>query len=224
MKRKKCIWMKFLGIIFLLMTSQINLYSQYHLNEAGAFLGLGSNIPLDGKTVKPYYAYNFNGFYSHYRCGKRDGFHAEIGMRGFRVNEKAVENGFLQSENTGKHDYHFMYLDLGLMYKIRREKYHRDKETAILVGPKLNVRASSFHYNDSTKLQRYNPNDYRDLTLLIPGIHLSFLSRIPFRPKKTYFIRYGGEFYFLPNAKTDKQNFSSIYLFIQLGIPFWNNL
>ncbi len=199
-------------------------FAQFHLDEIGMQIGGGTNLASGAKQLKPSYAYDINAFYSHYRCGKRDGYHFEFGARGFRLNENAISPALIAPISILKRNYHFMFLDLGAFFKIRPKDYHRNKETALLIGPKLNVRLTSFDYTDSLGLQRFNKDEYRKLPVFNPGFSLSLWIRRPYAAKKSYFIRPGVEYYFGKTVKTESGlSFNSFNLFLNFGFIFWDN-
>ncbi len=213
----------FLVFVFIIFSCS---YAQYHLDEIGMQLGGGTNIPLSADELSPFYAYNACGYYTRYRCGKRDGFLLEGGTRGFSILEKATANSFLKPDNNLKMNYHFIYLFLGAHYKFRFKDFHRDDEFAFLIGTKADFRFTSLHQSEIDKrLQRYNSDDYKKIYGFLPGISLSAWIRKSYAPRKSFFIRPGFDYY-LKNTVTTKTNlyFDNFHLFINIGFIFWNNL
>lgn len=211
-------------IVLLLMFTLAK--AQYHLDEVGIQLGGGTNLPVGSEFLKPSYAYNACGFYTRYRCGKKDGFLLEAGGRGFELNEKATQNSIFQPDNNQKMKFHFLYLFLGAHYKFRFKDFHRDDELAFLIGTKADFRFTSLHQSENDKkIQRYNSDDYRKLYGFLPGISVSLWVRKSYAPRKTYFIRPGFDYY-LKNTLTTQSNlkFENFHLFINFGFIFWNNL
>ncbi|GIV42995.1 MAG: hypothetical protein KatS3mg035_0118 [Bacteroidia bacterium] len=216
--------MKYLFFFISIILSSAN--AQYHLDEIGMQLGAGTNLPIGADQLSPYYAYNACGFYTRYRCGKKDGFLLEGGTRGFSVLEKPTNNSFLQPDNNQKMNFHFIYLFLGAHYKFRFKDFHRDNEWAFLIGTKADFRFTSLHQSDlNKKLQRYNSDNYRTIYGFLPGISISAWIRKSYAPKKSFFIRPGID-YFLKNTVSTQSNlrFENLHLFINLGFIFWNNL
>ncbi len=200
--------------------------AQYHLDEVGMQLGGGSNVPVGATNLTPFYAYNACGFYTRYRCGKKDGFLLEAGARGFSILEKATPNSFFQPDNNQKMNFHFIYLFLGAHYKFRFKDFHRDNELAFLIGSKADFRFTSLHQSENDKkLQRLNTNEYRTIYGFLPGVSISAWIRKAYAPRKSFFIRPGFD-YFLKNTATTKTNlkFENFHLFLNFGFIFWNNL
>lgn len=217
----------FLGcIIALYLITYNHAVAQYHLDEIGMQAGGGTNVPLAAPaTLSPSYAYNACAFYTRYRCGKKDGFLMEVGMRGFQIPEKATPNSLLAPDNNIPMRFHFLYSFLGLHYKIRFKDYHRDNEVAFLIGTKGDFRFTSLHNSDVYKLQRYNSDAYRKVYGFIPAASLSLWIRKAWAPRKTFFIRPGIDYAFKPTVKTvSNLQFENLHLFLNFGFIFWNNL
>ncbi len=204
--------------------------AQYHLSELGLRAGGGTNLPIWHENLAPFYAVNVAGFYSHYRCGKRDGWHAEVGYRAFAILQKDfyVPN-FISEETPHKAQYHFGYLDFGACYKLRMHKHHKRKETAYLVGPRLNLRTFTVARTADGQTLALSNDGRRFLPMLQPGVHLSIWHRFPAGKKNALFFAWGAEYYVLSAASTDKDifgkgvNFTGLHLFLNVGVSFWKN-
>lgn len=216
--------MKYLFILLTFLFSIAN--AQYHLDEIGMQLGGGTNIPMGAEQLSPYYAYNACAFYTRYRCGKKDGFLLEAGARGFSVLENSTNNSFLQPDNNQKMNFHFIYLFLGAHYKFRFKDFHRDNELAILIGTKGDFRFTSLHQStNNPKLQRYNSDNYRTVYGFLPAISVSAWIRKSYKPRKSFFIRPGIDYFLKPTVQTTNNlSFENLHLFLNIGIIFWNNL
>lgn len=110
-------------------------FAQYAITEIGIAAGPGYNYPLKfGSTkVKGHIGAQANVYCSRYFCGKPYGFHAFVGYRGFArftVNKK---------EDALFTDIRLHYAELGLLFKIRKNKFNRPRENAFLFGPVADI-------------------------------------------------------------------------------------
>jgi hypothetical protein len=199
-------------------------WAQYHLNEMGVRLGGGSNLPLGQNGLSPSYAYGAHAYFTHYRCGKRDGFWAEVGLRGCNLQERPTDTPNLFSPEGGPDlDLHLLYFDAGLFYKFRKHNYHNARETAFLLGPRLNLRvlgrAQFGDRNDS-----FYRNDYRQVAIALPGIHLGVILRRPLGKKGKSLFLYPGLDYYIGNAASaEGLTLQHFYPSLNLAFIFWKN-
>jgi hypothetical protein len=221
--------MKNIIVVLSLMPGLASVRAQYHLSEFGVRTGPGVNVPIWHENLIPFYAANTGGFYSRYRCGKRDGWHAEVGYRVYGVmqNREYAPN-FISEETPHKAQYHFGYFDMGACYKLRLHKHHKRQETAYLVGPRLNVRTHTVARSQGRSYALTNEG-HRSLPMIQPGVHVSVWHRFPAGKKMAMFVVWGAEYYVLSAASTDKNifgssvNFTSLHFFLNLGFSFWKN-
>jgi len=204
-------------------------WAQFHFNEQGLLLGGGTNVPVGSNNLKPMYSYNCDYFFTHYRCGKRDGFHIEAGFRGYQLSEGA--NGtdtslrafYGPGAGQPNASYYFFMLQAGVYYKIRRANYNDERETAFLVGPKVNFRFFSKVRPEGGESEIFRSNGYRRVNDVIPGLYAGMLFRLPLGNKQSWFINPGLEYYFVPTASTDFISFFSLNAKLSIGFTFWNN-
>ena len=205
--------------------------AQYHLFEAGAQIGTGVPVSLSSASgVSAGLPIEVHGFLSHYRCGKRDGFHVEAGYKYSRLSEEKLTRAgqtLLSAADFGGNTYHFHQADLGLYYKIRRKKYHRPREGAFLIGASANLVLFS-HFGNETQTGTYSSDSYRDLGFILPAAHFSYWYRIQFdrklKKKLSLFIRPGINGYLQPLVTTPDKKVLHLYPFIRVAFTFWNNL
>lgn len=214
----------------ILWTMAAPVKAQYHLSELGLRAGPGINLPIWHENLVPFYAVNAAGFFSRYRCGKRDGWHVEAGYRAFGILQKEeYAPNFIHEETPHKAQYHFGYLDFGACYKLRLHKHHKRKETAYLVGPRLNLRTFTVARTADGRTLSLSNDGHRALPFLQPGVHAGVWHRFPAGKKTALFVAWGAEYYVLSAASTDKNifgqgvNFTSLHLFLNVGVSFWKN-
>ncbi|MCS7074707.1 MAG: hypothetical protein NZ108_09595 [Bacteroidia bacterium] len=217
--------------VFLWFALGSPIYAQYHLFEAGTQLGTGfpvSLIAADG--VSAGLPVEVHSFLSHYRCGKRDGFHVEAGYKYSRLSEEQFTRSqptLLSASDFGGTQYHFHQADFGLYYKIRRKKYHRPKEGAFLIGASANLLIYS-HYANLNFSGNYASDFYRQVGFILPAAHVSYWYRIQFerklKKKLSLFIRPGLNAYVQPMVSTPEKKVLLVYPFLRVAFTFWNNL
>jgi hypothetical protein len=223
----------------LLIFSPLVGLSQYHLHEFGFKVGGGSSVPFmrsdeipfeglaENQNVAPLYGANLDAYYSYYPCGKSYGFHLELGHRVCGVRETADLNdtfGPFGPERDLKRDLHIGYLNLGAYFKFRKNNFHRDKETAFMVGPKLNIRTFNLQNYEGTS-QRFAPEGLRELNRFLPGLYAGAWFRLPLKgTRRHWFVAPGVEIYFLPNARSEfGPQFATLYPHLNLAYTFYNN-
>jgi hypothetical protein len=193
--------------------------AQFTLDEIGLGVGAGSSI-LTGTPTQVGYGANIQAYYSHYFCGKRTGFHTVAGIRwsgmGFSRSFSTLDSPNAEMDNSVKQ----AFLDLGFMGKIRKNEYHRSREAALMVGPKVNMNLLSL-YSDSA-----GSGSFSSIPANAPffnvGIHASVQFRRKFG-KNAWFFRPGGEYYLLPVvSNTAAGSFRNVYLFLMFEINLWD--
>jgi hypothetical protein len=203
--------------------------AQYNFTEVGFRLGGGTNLPLLESTLKTGAAWNVDGFFTHFRCGKRDGFHFDVGLRGFSISER-IEPGevsLLYPEQPAQTTYSFGFAELGANYKIRATKHNTLKEVAFMIGPKVNFRLWSVASPEGLASRQLAGSDLRSVPLVNPGLHLALHIRRMLTKFHYLFIIPGAEYYFLPTVNVQPADgisatpgFSSLYVFLNVGLTF----
>ena len=194
-------------------------WAQYNLEEFGLALGPGLAVLQNTATKAIGPAGNVNAFFSHYACGKGYGFHVNAGFAAmFPIageGEKLLGNGIL-----GQTTLQFAALDVAVLGKLRIHEYHRPREWAVFLGPRLQVpflaRCSSASF--SGPLKNFTNSVYR----VWPGIELSVQFRRPIGKKKSMFIHPGAAYFFLPAFNSFSGNARPLYLFLNLGYALWD--
>jgi hypothetical protein len=204
-------------------------HAQYNFTEMGFRLGGGTNLPLLESTLKTGAAWNVDGFFTHFRCGKRDGFHFDVGVRGFSISEQiqAGDISLLYPERFERTTYTFGFAELGANYKIRATKHNTLKEVAFMIGPKVNFRLWSVASPEGVAANRLSPNTLRSVPLVNPGLHMALHIRRMLTKFHYLFIIPGAEYYFLPTVNLQPEDgisatpgFNSLYLFLNVGLTF----
>lgn len=205
--------------------------AQYHLTEVGARLGGGVNFAYGTDALQPIqYGANLAGFYSHWVCGANWGYHVEAGFRlaSFTESETGGVTLYQAGPSSFLTDYRFWLFELGGYFKIRKNNYHRDKEWALLIGPKLGfVLAGQARPESTGTWEAFESDTYREVLSVQPGIHLSVQWRLPRGNRYSFFIWPGVEWYPGANASTRNtnpaQNLRYLYGFISVGTTLWNS-
>lgn len=218
MNRLQRAGMPFLGLIFLLMFGN-GIQAQYTLDELGVAGGGGLALFSNevGPAVGP--GFNANVFYSHYLCGKAYGFHLQAGAVGF-LPSYSDANELVAGLPAEKLSMTLMNLEVGAFAMIRPRDFHRPRETALFIGPKVMV----------PFMGRYTAGEesgaLRDIAKVSPvqvGAHLSLQIRRPAPEKKSWFIEPGIDYYFIQSFNADPAgDFSNLYFSLNFGFAFWD--
>jgi hypothetical protein len=208
-------------------------FAQYELIELGGRAGIGTNVPIgiagvESSDLRMSWAYNIDGFYSHYFCGKAYGIHGEMGIRGYGLTEERGGLGpSLQAADTGgTYNYNMHYGSVGFYFKFRKNNFHLPKEFSIHIGPKVNFRLISQSTDDGGDTDSFGPSrrDYRQVPTVVPGAHISGWWRFPAPKRRSWFIAAGVEAFATNVSTTADLGYASIYPFVNIGYTFYNNL
>jgi hypothetical protein len=204
---------KFLLFTVALMGFHLGAYAQFTLDEVGFGVGGGANL-LMGTPIQTGFGVHSQAYYSHYFCGKRTGFHAVIGFRylgsPFNRSFSLAAPANLETDNSVR----LGYWDIGFLGKIRRNEYHRSREAALMIGPKINL-ATVARYSDSLSSGSFWDVDAK-ASFFNVGLHASVQFRRPLG-KSAWFFRPGAEYFLLPAIKqTAAGSFRNLYLFLML--------
>jgi len=202
----------FIFVAVLVYSSQ--LFAQYAITEIGIAAGPGYNYPLrfGVKKVRGHVGVQANAFCSRYFCGKKYGFHAFVGYRGF----SRFTADFKDTAIKINGDVRFHYAEAGLLFKIRKNKFNRPNENALLIGPVLDV----------CFLERNKgivPGEGRTFLL---GVMACGWMRREYK-RRAFFIQPGVQAMLVPflkgNAKFDfpfETKWLTLYPFINIGYSF----
>lgn len=206
------------GLIFLLMFGG-GLQAQYTLNELG--VSGGGGLALFSNEVGPALGpgFNANAFFSHYLCGKAYGFHLQAGAAGF-LPSHSTANELIAGLPAERLSMTLMNLELGAFAMVRPRDFHRPRETALFIGPKVLVPFMS----------RYTAGEesgaLRDIAKVSPvqvGAHLSLQIRRPAPEKKSWFIEPGVDYYFIQTINANPAgDLRNLYIFLNFGFAFWD--
>ena len=195
-------------------------WSQYNLEELGIELGpgLATLHNAAGNALGP--AANANVFYSHYACGKGYGFHITAGgtalFPSIADGEKLIDEA-----NAGKTSFQLAGIDVGMLGKLRIHEYHRPREWALFLGPKLMVPLMT-RFN-STQEARSLSQATASVNHFWTGVQLSVQFRQPVNKKTSWFIHPGVEYYFLPAfSSVASGSTRPLYIFLNFGFAFWD--
>lgn len=193
--------------------------AQYHLNEIG--LNAGGGLAMlqssEGSLSGP--AWNVNGFYGHYFCGKAYGIQATIGVNSFHP---STDDGGLvvDDEEAGQTSLTLTSLDAGFYFKLKKNDYHRPKEIAVLVGLKANLPLVTRYSSQNTSGSLETGGAI--VSTIVPGAHLSLQIRRPIG-EMSLFIQPGAEYYVTPLFNGERAgDVNPLYLFLNVGIALWD--
>jgi hypothetical protein len=225
-----------MGCLVVWLAGITSAWAQYHLTEIGLRAGGGTNLalPMRDRTERPWqpsWAYNADVFCSHYFCGKPSGWHVELGVRGFQLNEQRELIGDTALRTialpipSANNRITMHYVQLGLYFKIRGQNFHKTKETCLMVGPKVNWRLSSRIRPQGGGAVPFINNSLRTVPRLVPGFQASVWFRRPIGNKGlSWFVIPGVDVYMLENASTETGiRFASLYPFVNLGVTFFDS-
>ena len=209
----------------LLVVSFGEVSAQYHLDEIGFRAGGGANISLPSNSYGLGLGLNANAYYSHYVCGKRWGYHFDAGTT-------ILQADYVRPEiNTVPVHIRFWDggINVGAYLKIRKNNYHRPKETCFMFGPKIHVSS----YLRNVKIDASTDYSNRPSIGIYPGLHASAWVRLAMNKKAFWYIIPGVEYYPNINAgsyrrsgvvpPSDIERYNPFYVFINFGMTFWNN-
>lgn len=219
MNRLHSVALPILGLIFLLGFGASRLRAQYTLDELG--ISGGGGFALFPNLVAPASGpgFNANAFYSHYFCGKNYGIHFLAGGSAF-LPSYASANELVSTLPSEKLSMTLVNLELGAFGKVRLHEYHRPRETALFIGPKVLLPLMS----------RYSAGEesgvLRDVAKVSPvqvGAHLSLQIRRPAPEKKSWFIEPGVDYYFIQSFNSNPGgDVRNLYISLNFGFAFWD--
>ncbi|HHG85595.1 MAG TPA: hypothetical protein ENJ82_12680 [Bacteroidetes bacterium] len=208
-----------LGIgLFMLLLQPIQ--AQYTMDELAFGLGGGLAILPNGANALSGPGLNLNASYAHYLCGKAYGFHFTAGANTFSPATQMGEP-FLKAQLAGKTRFLLAGAELGGFFKVRIHDYHRSREVALLIGPKINFPVlASYHSEIDQGSLRNNTDKVNPFQV---GAHISLQFRRPAPEKKSWFIEPGIDYYFSPTWTNDPAgHINTAYLFLNFGYAFWD--
>lgn len=194
--------------------------AQYSMEEVGMEVGPGLTLLLSPDQLALGPSGNVNAFFSHYACGKRYGFHFQLGMTGMFANSE-VGQEILDPPAFGKTGLQFAGLDAAVLGKIRLHEYHRPREWAVFFGPRVMAPLITRYSSDA------GSGSLSDVTSTLsrvwPGLELSVQFRNPVGKKKSWFVHPGAAYFFLPAFTSSVGGSNSpLYLFLNFGYAFWD--
>ncbi len=133
---------RFVGLLVLalLCMGLSPLRAQFALSEGGVRVALGVIAPLEAPRAQVGPSISLGGFYTHYLCGKRSGYWLEGALVQHFFNERGgTAPSLVSAAATGPNQYTLLNLQLAALYKFRPVNYHRAREWAFLIGPKLDL-------------------------------------------------------------------------------------
>lgn len=203
--------------VLLLACLPFGLEAQYSMNEMGIGGGAGFSMMPNTQEFIPGAHIRGEYFFSHYACGKAYGFHVQGGM--LFTSASGTNGAWLGLPLSSSGDLSLLALDAGLFGKIRLHDYHRPKEWAVFVGPKLQAPLMGRYLADGN---RGKLSQIASVNRILPGMHLSLQVRRP-AGKKSYFIEPGLEYYLLPSFKTNLGGpVQQMHIFLKFGYAFWD--
>lgn len=211
------------ALLLLFLAQVTGSQAQYALTEAGPLVTAGLALPVGSENVRLGLSAGVGGFFTHYRCGKRDGFWLELQARYFQVSDDQPDTATLAfptppAPGAAALNYSFVQLDGGIYYKIRIPNYHRPRELALLVGPKFSYRLLA-----QADGETFESDTYREVKRGYIGAHLSVFYRLPAGKRYSYFVGAGGEYFFGDAVTTSADpRLRYAHLFVRFGYVLWN--
>lgn len=122
-------------IFVLLLLSALSgpIRAQYTLNEVGAQVGTGL-VTATTDWVGP--SFHAEGFWAHYFCGKAYGIQANGGLNADKLYLSNADGGFIGGQRPVVN---LLQATAGAYFRIRPADFHRSKEWAFLVGPRIEL-------------------------------------------------------------------------------------
>lgn len=199
-------------LICLFMGLSKGLQAQYTLDEVGVNAGIGGAfIPGISQTYGgPLVKANIH--YGHFFCGKAFGIRAEGGFNYAMPSDDLFRFQIIQFEG-------------GFFFKLKRRDYHRPKEWAVIVGPKVHV--PLFGHYSTLRGEPKESGPLSDLNVAMriiqPMAHLSVQIRRPVGDKKSLFIQPGVE-YGIQSEFTGLSigSFNRWNIFLNIGYAFFD--
>lgn len=194
--------------------------AQYNLEEIGIELGPGFVFLQNTAQAAVGPGGNANVFFSHYACGKGYGFHLSAGGAALFP---ATANGAHLIDLPAAQQTHFQFLalDIAALGKLRLHEYHRPREWAIFLGPRLQVPFLT-HYGGKEGAGPLK-NVTTTVNRLWPGIQLSIQFRRPAGKKTSWFVHPGATYFLVPAFTSGVAGTARpFYLFLNLGFQLWD--
>ncbi len=193
-------------------------FAQYSMQEMGVSVGAGVGLFPNTQKVALGPAVSAEYFFSHYACGKAYGLHFTGGVNAaFPMDGNSGE--WIDQLGT-KSSLQVIGVDFGAYGKIRLHEYHRPKEWAVFLGPKIMVPLVAKYSTDlgSGSLSSTSLSVNR----ILPGIHLSMQFRRAIK-KQSWFLEPGVEYYFNPLFQSwGGGNVTQAQVFLKFSYAFWD--
>lgn len=194
--------------------------AQYELDEmtvhAGA--GLGALLHTGGTGLGP--AANANFDFTHYPCGKAFAIQGVAGVTLGQTNWADGQATFGPA-GLGKTRLNWAVGELGAAVKLRVHDYHRPREMALVVGPRLWLPVAT-----GVNTPLVNGDVARTdakVPLLLVGGNLGLQFRQPAPDKKSWFIEPGIFWSPMPFLEAaDDSRALPVYLYLNFGFAFWD--
>lgn len=206
------------SLLFLLLCLfQTELQGQYTLNEVGVQAGGGyvsatSDFSGAGASLE--------GYWSHYFCGKRYGIHATGGLSTDFLSREGIANESFAGA-FGDLSLNLLHFNAGFYFKIRAHEYHRPKEVAFFVGPKISVPLWG-NLSGPMIVGNLNVGDAMDKVVpVVPRIHASVQMRRPMG-KSSWFIVPSVEYSLIPEFETQSNSIQRLHLMLSFAFDLWD--
>ena len=214
--------MKFVQTCWILLVLWLPMQTaaQYNLEEFGVELGPGISLLVSesNKAIGP--AFNANAFFSHYACGKGYGFHVNAGVTG-QFPSTADGSRMTHEISSSPLQFSMVSLDVAVLGKLRIHEYHRPREWAVFLGPRLQAPLLARISNEfgSGALS----GSVAKVGRILPGIELSMQFRRPIGKKKSWFIHPGAAYFFLPAYEAQPMaSPKPLFFFLNFGYALWD--
>ncbi|MCS6904193.1 MAG: hypothetical protein RML72_07690 [Bacteroidia bacterium] len=196
---------------------------QYALGEYGIRGGLGTAVSISKAHLLPILSYRTQIFYTYYFCGKNYGYEIEGGLIGAEFKStQAFPNWLEKNETNLKYHVHLLYLELGLLAKVRKNNFHQNQEWAILLGPHLLTRLLNIAHSTTPSGSGMNlaSQNFLNSNLLIPNLETRVRWRKSFSRKRTFYLEPSIILPLLPSISKEDLQLQPIFLQLQLGYAF----
>jgi hypothetical protein len=194
--------------------------AQYELDEMAVHAGAGMRmLSGDGAQYLGPGAHAQVSF-AHYPCGKA---FAIEGRAGLNYGRASSADGAIITGNplAGKTTLSWAGGEVAAAFKVRLHEYHRPREFAFLVGPKVNFPVLARYASEAGSGGMGSTGIL--VNRIAPAIFAALQFRRPAPDKKFWFIEPGFEFNPTPLFRRDSgTRLGALYLYLQFGFAFWD--
>lgn len=215
--------------VVLVLALGTNASAQYAFTEGGIHLRGGAILPYGSPRWQAGPSLAIGGFYTHYFCGKRSGYWLEASLQQHFFQETASTSpSILRDGATAENQFSLLNLQVAALYKFRAVNYHRPREWALLIGPKLDLAFNSRAAAGAEGYTALSDSSTRTVQLLWLGAHAAILRRWPIggkgkNAKRSILAMAGVDYYPLALAERGPVRLQAVVLTFGVGLTVWDN-